>query len=174
MPDDREKQWLTILECGNEFDIAKAAIQYQITKGAVEIKVIDGVKHVSRGTAAALWGNKYVAPLEGDVEEERAPLSPTSTKVESEQYEAYWKARQREIQVKKAEGALVDIDEIKTRFFDVGRRVRDALQQLPSRLAAEMAAETDVHVTEMRWREEIDSALERFTDSMIGKEEDEE
>lgn len=56
-------------------------------------------------------------------------------------------------------GELVRADDVRRQAFDAGRRIRDALMQLPERLAPELAVEEDAHSIRARIEGEIRMAL---------------
>ena len=59
-------------------------------------------------------------------------------------------------------GQLVGKDELKAALFSAGRQLRDSLTQLPTRLAPQLASETDQHVIQMMLAQEINDALKEL------------
>lgn len=59
-------------------------------------------------------------------------------------------------------GQLVSKDDMKSSLFSAGRQLRDSLTQLPSRLAPQLASETDQHVISMMLATEINAALKEL------------
>jgi phage terminase Nu1 subunit (DNA packaging protein) len=60
----------------------------------------------------------------------------------------------------KLAGSLVDRVQTEKDFFSVGRIVRDAILDVPARLAAELASTTDIHTVQHRMTQELTTALE--------------
>ena len=56
--------------------------------------------------------------------------------------------------------SLVDRKETEKDYFNVGRIVRDAILDVPIRLAAELASCTDIHTVQHRMTEDLTKALE--------------
>lgn len=56
-------------------------------------------------------------------------------------------------------GTLVNAEEIKQQAFRIARQVRDGMLNIPDRIAAELAAETDTFAIHKRLTEEIKKAL---------------
>lgn len=65
-----------------------------------------------------------------------------------------------ELKLEREKGRLVDAEEVKKTAFKVARAVRDQMLNIPDRVAAELAAETDVFKINKRLTDEIRKALE--------------
>ncbi len=59
-------------------------------------------------------------------------------------------------------GKLVDRADVDRKWFEVGCRVRDRIQSLPSRMSAELAAMTDRKAIETFMDQELRNALEEL------------
>ena len=70
------------------------------------------------------------------------------------------KAKLLEIKARVEAGKYVDADEVKVAAFNKARVVRDALMNIPERLAAVLAAETDASRVHAMLTSEIRAALE--------------
>lgn len=66
------------------------------------------------------------------------------------------------IQYEKEMGKLVDRADVDRKWFEVGCRVRDRIQSLPSRMSAELAAMTDRKAIETFMDQELRNALEEL------------
>ncbi len=64
-----------------------------------------------------------------------------------------------EMDVKEREGKLIDRDKIRDESFRLGRRVRDAMLNIPDRISADLAAEMDAFKVHLRLTKEIREAL---------------
>lgn len=65
-----------------------------------------------------------------------------------------------EIEVARLRGELVPASEVKSEQFTIARRTRDAIENIPSRIAAILAAETDEHKVRETLSHELKQALE--------------
>ena len=84
----------------------------------------------------------------------------TLTYAEARAQHERFKSRLAELEVATIEGKLVNADEVKRESFRAARQVRDSLLNLPDRLAAELAAETNQFKVHQRLVKEIRRALE--------------
>lgn len=90
---------------------------------------------------------------------ESDPEQPISYAEARAQHERF-KARLAELELETREGKLVEADAVKREAFRVARLVRDALLNLPDRVAGELAAETNQFKVHQRLTHEIRRALE--------------
>jgi hypothetical protein len=88
--------------------------------------------------------------------------SETLTYAEARAQHERFKSRLAELEVATIEGKLVNSDEVKRESFRTARQVRDSLLNLPDRLAAELAAETNQFKVHQRLVKEIRRALEEL------------
>jgi hypothetical protein len=78
--------------------------------------------------------------------------------------EAY-QARLARLEYEKATGKVVDADTVKVSAFKLARSLRDAMLNIPDRLAAELAAETNVARIHARLSRELRDALSSLAGS---------
>jgi hypothetical protein len=71
-----------------------------------------------------------------------------------------YQARLAKLDFEQRSGRLVDADDVKKQAFKAARTVRDSMLNIPDRVAAEIAAETDTFKIHKRLTEEIRKALE--------------
>lgn len=76
-----------------------------------------------------------------------------------------------ELENMKARGQLLDAVEERRRDFECARTVRDNILNVPDRLAAELAAETDPGRVHARLDDELRSALEALAEALGGLDE---
>lgn len=84
------------------------------------------------------------------------PITYAEARAQHERF----KSRLAELEVATIEGKLVNADEVKRESFRAARQVRDSLLNLPDRLAAELAAESNQFKVHQRLVKEIRRALE--------------
>ena len=77
------------------------------------------------------------------------------------QHEGF-KARLAQLELEQREGKLVEAEAVKRESFRAARQVRDALLNLPDRVAGELAAETNQFKVHQRLVAEIRRALEEL------------
>jgi hypothetical protein len=78
---------------------------------------------------------------------------------ESRAKRIFFEAKLAEIEVKTREGQLVDKAALKERSFKLGRLIRDGMLNIPDRVAADLAAETDAFKVHARLTKEIREVL---------------
>ncbi len=78
----------------------------------------------------------------------------------------HYQARLAKIEYEERVGSLVSKDEIQVAAFNLGRQARDAMLNIPGRLAAQLAAETDEAKCFELLDGEIRKALNGFAESI--------
>lgn len=78
----------------------------------------------------------------------------------------YYRAALKKLEYDAKAGDLVDRVTVETEAFECARTVRDAMQAIPNRLSAVLAAETDADRVEKALHDEIRTALTALSDSM--------
>lgn len=81
--------------------------------------------------------------------------------------EAY-QARLAKLDFEQKSGKLVEVDKVKASAFKTARTVRDGLLNLPDRVAAELAHETDPAAVHLRLTKEIRIVLEALANPAAG------
>ena len=94
-------------------------------------------------------------------EESGRKLSYAEARAERERF----LAQLARLEYEEKSGALVEAEEVKREAFRLARVVRDGLLNLPDRVAAELAAETNQFVVHRRLTEELRKALEGLQDA---------
>lgn len=74
-----------------------------------------------------------------------------------------YKAELAKLDLEKAQGRFIDAELVGWEAFECARRVRDTLLSLPDRIAAILAAETDVRKVHSLLKQEIRQALEELS-----------
>ena len=82
---------------------------------------------------------------------------------EAQKLQANYIAALKKIELEERQGYLLKKEDVEKDFFDVGRRVRDALLNIPDRISAELASITDTHVINDLLTVEISQALEELS-----------
>lgn len=77
-------------------------------------------------------------------------------------------AQIKRLEFEELSGSLVRVDEIQRQITEAVRATRDAILNLPNRISAELASETDPHQVHVRLSAELTQALEELA-SAFGK-----
>ena len=93
-----------------------------------------------------------------------APAEPgeTMTYAEARAQHERFKARLAELELETRESKLVNADDVKRESFKAARQVRDAMLNIPDRVAGELAAESNQFKVHQRLVKEIRRALEEL------------
>ena len=86
------------------------------------------------------------------------PITYAEARAQHERF----KARLAELELEQREGKLVNADDVKRESYKTARQVRDALLNIPDRLAGELAAESNQFKVHQRLVKEIRRALEEL------------
>ena len=76
-----------------------------------------------------------------------------------------WAAKMAQLSYEERAGTLVEAAKVRKEAFDFGRKIRDAMMNLPDRVAVELAAEQDANKIHARLMEEIRIALRVVADA---------
>jgi phage terminase Nu1 subunit (DNA packaging protein) len=97
-----------------------------------------------------------IAEAAVDAGDDDQPISYAAARAQHERF----KARLAQLELEEREGKLVEAEAAKREAFRVARLVRDAMLNIPDRVAAELAAETNQFKVHQRLTHEIRRALE--------------
>ncbi|MBA3009724.1 MAG: hypothetical protein KKF12_12250 [Proteobacteria bacterium] len=75
---------------------------------------------------------------------------------------ANYEAALKKLELEEKTGELVSAEKVDLDFFNIARLVRDAILNIPSRIGAELASITDVHLVNERLTTELNAALEEL------------
>jgi phage terminase Nu1 subunit (DNA packaging protein) len=106
--------------------------------------------------APAHLANRPAAEPDDIEAEDGQPITYAEARAQHERF----KARLAQLELEQREGKLVEADAVRREAFRVARIVRDALLNLPDRVAGELAAETNQFKVHQRLVQEIRRALE--------------
>jgi hypothetical protein len=147
-------KFMGITEYARYRGVSHAAVRKAINSGVVRLnsnKKIDVAEADRNWTIRGTTNKNVTAPeiTEDDLkrlDEIEIDLDSSDDVFETAKSKAIldlYKAKLAKLKVEQAEGSLVPISDIETEFFNVARRTRDALLNVPNRIAAELASETD-------------------------------
>lgn len=71
-------------------------------------------------------------------------------------------AELKEFKLKKEKGLYISKDEVERQAFEIGKKVKESLRNIPTRLGDELATINDPHLIKQKLTKEIDSILEQL------------
>jgi phage terminase Nu1 subunit (DNA packaging protein) len=81
----------------------------------------------------------------------------------AQQVQAQYKAALLKLEYEQKSGKLIDAEVVEVETFNFARRVRDAIQNVPDRICAELASCTDVHQVREKLNAAYNEALEELS-----------
>lgn len=130
---------------GYQIDVAQADVEWQQNTDS------------GQGAPAHAKNRQDQPEPTGDHDtEDGEPITYAQARAQHERF----KARLAQLELEQREGKLVEADAVKRESFRTARLVRDALLNLPDRIAAELANETNQFKVHQRLVSEIRRALE--------------
>lgn len=112
-------------------------------------------------TNPAMGAPTHAVPKGHSVDEEHKPTGTETLAASKAKREAFM-AELARLEYEQKAGSLVPVDDVKKEAFKLARIVRDSLLNIPDRLAAELAAETNQFRVHKRLTEELRKALEEL------------
>lgn len=96
-----------------------------------------------------------------------APAATGPSLAQSRAIREVYTARLAKLEYEKAVGKVIEADAVKLQAFKIARAVRDAMLNLPDRVASELAAENDAVRVHLRLSSEIRKALEGLSAAVV-------
>jgi hypothetical protein len=162
-------------------ECSKAAVSHALKNGRISGAVveIDGKRWLDREKALELWNRntlkthnaKVTRPHPSEVKEARS-AKELAAKVEqlpddaipelniSRERKEHYQAELAKLDVDAKRGELVPAEAVKKEAFSLAKTVREALVNIPDRLANQLAAESDPATIHMALSHELMQALE--------------
>lgn len=159
---------ITIKEYAKHRGVTHAAVLQAITNGRLhksvkrkgqgylinrELADEEWKANTDTGSGAPAHAKNAPAPMPAEDDE---PITYAEARAQHERF----KARLAQLELEQREAKLVEAEVVKQEAFRVARMVRDALLNLPDRVAGELAAETNQFKVHQRLSLEIRRALE--------------
>lgn len=160
-------------EYARQRGISAAAVTKAVKEGRLLKAIIVGSKNkrsIDTEVADAEWAgstdNTTGAPAHANPRGHSVPAGvtfdaggDTPTFMESKAKRESFLAELARLEYEQKSGTLVQVDDVKRESFRVARIVRDSMLNIPDRVAAELAAETDPFKVQQRLSAEIRLAL---------------
>lgn len=158
--------------------VLKAIESGRLTEPAV--RKVNGGWVIDPSAADAQWADNTIAVVVADSAPEKAqpPVASAQPRqtpsledsmrgpslAEAKRAQAVYKAERERLALLKEKGELVSAAEVKARWFEHGRAIRDNLMSVPDRIAAQLAATTDTREAHLLLSQEITGALRVLAD----------
>lgn len=126
---------------------------------AVDVDLAD--REWKANTNPAMGAPTHAIPKGNNLPDENMPTG-TETLAASKAKRESFMAELARLEYEQKAGQLVPIEEVKKEAFRTARIVRDTILNIPDRLAAELAAETNQFTVHKRLAEELRRALEEL------------
>lgn len=168
---------VTIAEFARLLGISRQRVTYAANKGKLKTTKVNGVRMVDPKIGMKQWeanrslvaaaknpSGKKATKKEGSFFKYESPPKVDQdgdlTMAEAERREKVYKSQLSELKYLEQAGKLIEVDKVQRRAFELGRSVRDAIMQIPTRFAHELAAETDPHKLEIMLTKQLQKVLE--------------
>lgn len=148
--------------------VTRRAVQENIAKGKIPCVIKDGKRWIDPVKADAAWAANIV-PSKSVYETFGAKTGPKASsdghdpRVPNihvqEAYMKAYRARLVKLELDERQGKLIEKAKVYNQTFTAVRIVKDALLNIPQKLAPELAAEVDPHKCELLLMDEIHNCL---------------
>ena len=147
-----------VVKAINSGRLAKSVTKLPNGRYEIDPELADQEWQMNTDTGKHGKTRSFTEPVPAAIEEPGETLTYAEARAQHERF----KSRLAELEVATIEGKLVNADKVKREAFRAARQVRDSLLNLPDRLAAELAAETNQFKVHQRLVKEIRRALEEL------------
>ena len=148
-----EPELITQSALAKELGVDRSAINQLVKKG--RLPSLEGSKKLDREICLAIY-KENIAPAAQHGGEKNTTYDKARTR------KTHAEAIIKEIDAKRAMGEVMAIDDVQKQAFNMYRSTRDALLNIPSKIAPEIACETDPHKVEEILNSEIRGVLEQL------------
>lgn len=147
-----------VMRAIREGRLPTAAVQRESGRWDVDVELADAewLQNTDTGQGAPAHAKNRPSELEMPAQDGDQPLTYAEARAQHERF----KARLAQLELEEREGKLVDAAEVRKEAFRTARVVRDAMMNLPDRIAAELAAESNQFKVHQKLTKEIRRALE--------------
>lgn len=146
-------------------DVRMSAVQKAIAQGRIKKSVVrtkDGHTKIDFALADKEWDantlNTKPKPKPEAPAPERAPGAEEDWNEARTRHESL-KADLAALRLEELQGRMVDVEDVRKEWFRLTRMVREAILNVPDRIAAQVAAEQDQHAVHQLLRGELVEAL---------------
>lgn len=147
-----------VMRAINEGRLPTAAVQRESGRWDVDVVLADREWRENTDTGQGAPAHAKNKPATADTEPpaDGQPLTYAEARAQHERF----KARLAQLELEEREGKLLDATQVRAEAFRTARIVRDAMLNMPDRIAAELAAEQNAFKVHQKLTKEIRRALE--------------
>jgi len=168
---DKKKDLIGINAYAKHRGVTRRAVQEHLAKGNIPFELVNGNRLINPEAADAAWSANVSTKQKTSVYQTGPKANPDhfpavgegAAKVPNIHVEeAYTKAYRRRLvslELAERQGKLIEKEKVAGQIFTAVRIVRDAICNIPQKLAPELAAEVDPHKVELILMEEINNCL---------------
>ena len=147
--------------------VTLTTVQEALARGRISFVVIDGNKRIDADKAMKEWDDNTdpnfqvnLGVEDDSIEGKTTASKAASTFAESRAVREAYSARITKLEYEQKLGSLVNLADVKKEVFELARNTRNLVLNIPPKIAAELAAETDPHKVEKILAVELRKALE--------------
>jgi len=155
-------EFITVTEFARRKDIRLKAVQDGIKNGRIKLtKQKVGPPKVNWNTESQAWeDNRDESKAYNSGNIKNAPTPSDGSFAKAKAVRETLTAKILQLDYEEKTGKLVNADEVKVTWFNLARTIRDTLLNIPERISAELAAETDEFKVHKTLQNEIYKVLE--------------
>ena len=163
--DDTEKvkEYMRVTEYAVYRQISKSEVSLARKDGLIRYYLVDGIQQVKVAEADEAFDKKKAARAEAVENQNEKMLSYDAARAVKENYNAKIKKLEHE----RLEETLIDKAQAIKLVETIGFQVKESMRQLPQKMSAMLAAETDPMKIELAMMKEIDQALTAIADGKL-------
>lgn len=170
MEELKESKKLTVTEFARLIGVSSQAVSGAIADGRLPKSVTigsNGKKLIDARIGVEEFNQNKKRGAVNFSEKDGRRKSDDSESADSEKRLKHYRAELARIDFEEAQGKLINAERVKRQAFKVARATRDAMLNIPDRVAAELAAEKDQFLVHKRLTDEIRMALEGLSDEIL-------
>ena len=151
-------RYITIAKYAERCGMSKMNLHKMAREGKIPFKVRNGERVVDCTIL-----DPVLMPHNKKANQELKQEQDNINLMEAERRKKVFEAHLKELQYKEKKGELINLAKASKVVFEGGRKCRDAILNIPSRISPELAAETDPFKVEIMLTKELKQALEHLS-----------
>lgn len=170
-------EYISIGEFARRLGVSRSAVQYGIKKGRVTLKDVDGKRLIAAAAGRKQWAAHTDKIASDKAKKKKKKIVVTNipyeappkfdkegamTIAEADRRDKVNRAKLSDLKYKEQAKELVHVDKVQREGFLLARKTRDAVMQVPSRFAHELAVITDPHKIEIKLTKLLQKALQKL------------
>jgi hypothetical protein len=155
------KKFVTCTEFAKLMKVTPRAVQIAIGQGRLRAEKNNGTFRIDPVVGRADWLSNTLSQSKV-VKGSKTPGDMSTADVE--RIEKFWKAKLAELKYREATKELVDVERVKRDAFETGRKIRDGMLSIPSRISSEVLGKRNQFEIEKVMTREIMEVLKLLSD----------